>query len=175
MQMGRGVVWITGLALITAGLIILYLSYSSTTGWWQGTEQAMGVGLFVGGLVDVLTVSSVDALMRATDERRRKAAYAQEQREKDNARNKARMILGAMRSDIPFESKVDEIAYYLEINWDNPGVRDALLSELDPQLRQAALYKASRRLASLRHDSDFGARPNYPGYTGITGMYGSEW
>ena len=123
----------------------------------------------------MLTVSSVDGLIRATDERRKKAAYEQEQWKKDDARNKVRMILGKMRSDISPESKVEEIAYYLETYWKNAAVRDALLSELDPQLRQAALHKASRRLAPLWRDSSDLTQPNYSGYTRINGPSGEAW
>ena len=46
-----------GLGLIVGGIVSSGLSDEVAKGWWQGTLQALGVGLVVGGLVDVLAIS----------------------------------------------------------------------------------------------------------------------
>ena len=61
---GRPAVRAAGLALIVLGIVGLYLSYAVAQGWWQGTSQALGVGFFVGGVVDVLAISSLDRINR---------------------------------------------------------------------------------------------------------------
>jgi hypothetical protein len=70
MRGARWVVWCSGLVLIAVGIGALIwsrhlvsASEAPGTGWWQGTAQAMGVGLIVGGLVDVLAISGLDRAM----------------------------------------------------------------------------------------------------------------
>lgn len=67
----RPAVRVAGLALIILGIVGLYLSYAVAQGWWQGTSQALGVGFFVGGVVDVLAISSLDRIIQ-NDELKRK-------------------------------------------------------------------------------------------------------
>jgi len=53
--------WFAGFALIAVGILCLCLSglVARPGTWWQGTWQALGVGFVVGGIVDVLAISSV--------------------------------------------------------------------------------------------------------------------
>jgi hypothetical protein len=70
MRLGRRLndpIWAAGLVLIMAGIGSLIWSYTLAAGpqaadsaWWQGTLQALGVGLIVGGLVDVLAVFALN-------------------------------------------------------------------------------------------------------------------
>jgi hypothetical protein len=40
-------------------------------GWWQGTLQALGVGLVVGGLVDVLAISKLNRVIQSASDKDR--------------------------------------------------------------------------------------------------------
>src|ERR1700735_2122377 len=59
--------WSAGIVLVALGIASLYLSYAVVHGWWQGTTQAMGVGFFVGGVVDVLAIAGLGRVFRARD------------------------------------------------------------------------------------------------------------
>jgi hypothetical protein len=66
----RSLVWWSGFVLIAVGIgaltwsrLLVSGSETPVTGWWQGTLQAMGVGLIVGGLVDVLAISGLNRVM----------------------------------------------------------------------------------------------------------------
>lgn len=64
-------IWISGIALIVAGVICLYLSDKVVTGWWQGTLQAFGVGFIIAGIVvDVLAITGLNQRIRTEDQRR---------------------------------------------------------------------------------------------------------
>lgn len=63
-------IWVSGLALIVAGILCLCLSGAVVQGWWQGTLDAFGVGFTVGGVVDVLAISGLNQRVRAEDMRR---------------------------------------------------------------------------------------------------------
>lgn len=70
MRGGRSLVWWSGLVLIALGIGALIWSRHLVSGsqapgreWWQGTLQAMGVGLIVGGLVDVLAISRLNRVI----------------------------------------------------------------------------------------------------------------
>jgi len=54
-------IWLAGLALITSGVVCLYLSdaVARPGSWWQGTLDAFGVGFTVGGIVDVVAISLI--------------------------------------------------------------------------------------------------------------------
>jgi hypothetical protein len=64
-------VTMAGLGLILAGIVSLCLSDEVATGWWQGTLQALGVGLIVGGLVDVLAISKLNQAIQSASEKDR--------------------------------------------------------------------------------------------------------
>jgi hypothetical protein len=66
----RSLVWWSGFVLIAVGIgaliwsrLLVSGSETPVTGWWQGTLQALGVGLIVGGLVDVLAISGLNRVM----------------------------------------------------------------------------------------------------------------
>jgi hypothetical protein len=70
MRVGRRLVWWSGLVLIAVGIgaliwsrLLVSASEAPGTGWWQGTLQALGVGLMVGGLVDVLAISGLNQVI----------------------------------------------------------------------------------------------------------------
>jgi hypothetical protein len=50
----------TGFALTALGVVCLILS-DTVEGWWQGTLIAFGVGFVVGGIVDVLAITALNA------------------------------------------------------------------------------------------------------------------
>ena len=149
---GRIAVWAIGLILIITGIASLYLSYSDAAGWWQGTLQAMGVGLFIAGLVDVITISSLESIVRNAEEQQRRAEEEAMKRlklareQKDT--NFAMRIINAVRPSASFDNKATEIAYYVEQYWDNPGVRNALLKNVDLTLRHEARRRLEQRLGS---------------------------
>jgi hypothetical protein len=62
---GRGLTLLTGVVLVTTGVICLYLSdaVARTGSWWQSTLDAFGVGLVVGGLVDVAAISLLNQFL----------------------------------------------------------------------------------------------------------------
>jgi hypothetical protein len=60
-----------GLGLIVVGIVSLVLSDEVAKGWWQGTLQALGVGLVIGGLVDVLAISKLNQVIQSTSDRER--------------------------------------------------------------------------------------------------------
>jgi hypothetical protein len=55
-------IWLAGLILIAVGILCLFLSGAVMRAdtWWQGTLQALGVGFVVGGIVDVLAISTMN-------------------------------------------------------------------------------------------------------------------
>jgi hypothetical protein len=69
----RLLILVIAFVLVLAGIISLYLSYAVAHGWWVGTLQAFGVGFVVGGLVDVLTISTLDQITRTAEDRRKAA------------------------------------------------------------------------------------------------------
>jgi hypothetical protein len=62
-------VFLAGFALIALGIVCLYLSDAVVTGWWQGTLDAFGVGLIVGGLVDVIAISGLNQAINVQQRR----------------------------------------------------------------------------------------------------------
>jgi hypothetical protein len=66
---GRRVAWL-GFWLVVLGIFCLIVSDKDVHGWWQGTLQAFGVGFIVGGMVDVIAISSLDRILKA-DQRER--------------------------------------------------------------------------------------------------------
>jgi hypothetical protein len=60
-------VWAAGGLLIAVGIGGLIWSHALTPGWWQDTLQALGVGFFVGGVVDVLAVSGIEQFQQRQD------------------------------------------------------------------------------------------------------------
>jgi hypothetical protein len=77
MPLIRGLVWLAGVALIVVGIICLWMSDAMLQAWWQGTLQAFGIGLVVGGVVDVLMITALTthgmqqaAMMRREDNNR---------------------------------------------------------------------------------------------------------
>jgi hypothetical protein len=65
------ITWLAGLALIAVGILCLSLSGAVARGgtWWQGTWQALGVGFVVGGVVDVLAISTMSQYASAWQRR----------------------------------------------------------------------------------------------------------
>jgi hypothetical protein len=59
----RRLIWAAGIVLIVVGIVCLVLSGAVFTGWWQGTLDAFGVGLIVGGIVDVLAISLMNQIL----------------------------------------------------------------------------------------------------------------
>ena len=59
-------IFLAGLGLILVGIVCLVLSDKVVQGWSQATLDAFGVGFIIGGVVDVLAISSLNSLM--TDE-----------------------------------------------------------------------------------------------------------
>jgi uncharacterized membrane-anchored protein YhcB (DUF1043 family) len=79
MRLGRRLVWWAGFVLIALGIGALVWSHQLSLApnppkneWWQGTWQALGVGLVVGGLVDVLAISGLNRVTVAEDQRRQR-------------------------------------------------------------------------------------------------------
>jgi len=70
-----GLIAPAGIALIGAGIICLYLSDAVVHGWWQGTLDAFGVGLTVGGLVDVLAITGLNRPRRLWHIRKPRGHY----------------------------------------------------------------------------------------------------
>lgn len=64
-------VTVAGLGLIVVGIVSLGLSDEVAKGWWQGTLQALGVGLVVGGLVDVLAISKLNQVIQTASKKQR--------------------------------------------------------------------------------------------------------
>lgn len=56
--------------MIVVGVVCLYLSDAVVTGWWQNTLDAFGVGFIVGGIVDVLAISGLNAMVTGEQKRR---------------------------------------------------------------------------------------------------------
>jgi hypothetical protein len=69
----RYLVLLAGFALIAVGAVCLYLSdaVAAPQSWGQGTLDAFGVGLVVGGVVDVLAISALNQRAAAEDRMRR--------------------------------------------------------------------------------------------------------
>jgi hypothetical protein len=67
----RTLTWLAGLTLIAVGVLSLSLSglVMRTGSWWQGTLQAIGVGFVVGGIVDVLAISTLSQSSNALQRR----------------------------------------------------------------------------------------------------------
>lgn len=126
-----------GLGLIVVGIVSSGLSDEVAKGWWQGTLQALGVGLVVGGLVDVLAISKLSQVS-------------------DKEQAKYRLQAEAIVAQIPD----DDVAWYLDYLRDderkigqraavvhrlNFRQRSFLLDQLDPELRDrlvdAGVYK----------------------------------
>jgi hypothetical protein len=63
--------WLAALALIAVGVLCLSLSgaVARPGTWWQGTWQALGVGFVVGGIVDVLAISTMNQFASASQRR----------------------------------------------------------------------------------------------------------
>jgi hypothetical protein len=53
------------------GIVSLGLSDEVAMGWWQGTLQALGVRLVVGGLVDVLAISKLNRVIQSASDKDR--------------------------------------------------------------------------------------------------------
>jgi hypothetical protein len=60
--------WLAAFALIAVGVLCLSLSgaVARSGTWWQGTWQALGVGFVVGGIVDVLAISTMNQFFSAS-------------------------------------------------------------------------------------------------------------
>jgi hypothetical protein len=74
----EGLIILAGSILVTVGIICLYASgaVARTGSWWQSTLDAFGVGLIVGGIVDVTAISLLNQILRGTPRMRRKAGNA---------------------------------------------------------------------------------------------------
>lgn len=79
MRLGRRLVWWAGFVLIALGVGALVWSHQLSLApnpakneWWQSTWQALGVGLMVGGLVDVLAITGLNWASEAEDRRRKR-------------------------------------------------------------------------------------------------------
>lgn len=46
-------------------------AHDAASEWWQSTWQALGVGLMVGGVVDVLAITGLDRVAGAAERRRK--------------------------------------------------------------------------------------------------------
>jgi hypothetical protein len=124
MRFGRSPVWWSGFALIALGIgaligsrLLVSGSQAPVTGWWQGTLQALGIGLIVGGLVDVLAITGLNRVM------------VQRQRINDSWR---RMLYseGQHQDRAAYEKAVDD---FVSKNWRqeqylDPDVYSALLA-----------------------------------------------
>jgi hypothetical protein len=74
-----GLLYGTGGVLVAGGAVCLYLSWAAATGSWaQGTLDAFGVGLAIGGFLDVLTIQGWNRTeaKRAADEEHYVERYA---------------------------------------------------------------------------------------------------
>lgn len=62
-----------GFAIIAVGILCLCLSalVATTGSWWQGTLDAFGVGFVVGGVIDVLAISTLKRFISFKQERDR--------------------------------------------------------------------------------------------------------
>lgn len=58
-------VFLAGFAVIAAGIVCLYLSDAAAHpgSWWQATLDAFGVGLVVGGLINLLAISGLNQIL----------------------------------------------------------------------------------------------------------------
>lgn len=120
-------VWYVGFGLIVIGVISLYLSDRTAQGWWQSTSQALGVGLVVGGLIDVLAISWLDQTIRKQEQR----LQEQEQRLRDLSN---RIIDTLTSPDSPEVKKMWAIETMRSIPemWDHPELRAVLDAFLEP-------------------------------------------
>ena len=75
---GQQVVLLAGFALIAVGVGCLFLSGTAAASgsWWQGTLDAFGFGLVVGGLVDVVAASLLNRAVNETEEARQNSLRA---------------------------------------------------------------------------------------------------
>jgi hypothetical protein len=64
-------IFLAGFVLILAGIVCLVVSDKFVKGWSQDTLDAFGVGFIIGGVVDVLAISSLNSL--TMDEQAKKA------------------------------------------------------------------------------------------------------
>jgi hypothetical protein len=69
---GRRAVVVAGFVLVALGIGALFWSHALAQGWWQDTLQALGVGLVIGGLVDVLALAGLDRIVSTDDQRRKR-------------------------------------------------------------------------------------------------------
>ena len=66
---GQQLVYLTGFALIVAGVVCLCLSDAVVTGWRANTLDAFGVGFVAGDLIDVLALSGLTKIIAAEQRR----------------------------------------------------------------------------------------------------------
>jgi len=90
---------VAGLAVIAVGIGCLYLSDAVVhQAWWQGTLDAFGVGFVVGGIIDVLAISALNAVYAADQQR----ATEYQLQEANNQQAKA-----ILHSAIDIETRVE--------------------------------------------------------------------
>jgi hypothetical protein len=92
--------------LIALGIGGLVWSHALAPGWWQGTLQALGVGLIVGGLVDVLAVTGLDRYVKA-EELRFAHAWGRDPEAK-NAAMVAEAVLARLKQEREQESRQEQ-------------------------------------------------------------------
>jgi hypothetical protein len=151
-------VTMAGLGLIVVGIVSLGLSDEVAMGWWQGTLQALGVGLVVGGLVDVLAISKLNRVIqsasdknRAENKRQAEAIVAQIQSasDKDRAENKRQADMAQIPDGEVVQIPAREVERYLRVLRDGGKVieiRAAVLQRLNFRQRSFLLDQLDRTL-----------------------------
>jgi hypothetical protein len=114
------------------GIVSLGLSDEVAMGWWQGTLQALGVGLVVGGLVDVLAISKLNRVIQSASD-------------KDRAENKrqAEAFVAQIPDGEVVQIPAREVERYLRVLRDD---RQAI------ELRAAVLHRLNLRQRSFLLD-----------------------
>jgi hypothetical protein len=156
---GRPAVRAAGLALIILGIVGLYLSYAILQGWWQGTSQALGVGFFVGGVVDVLAISSLDRIIQNDELKRARINDQADALASQMTTTSVSAITDntySIRKQLPsWESNLDQIRRLIE----NPPeeLEPRVLASLNYAHRLGLAYITVARKKLNRVDSEVGS------------------
>lgn len=123
-----------GFIVIALGIGGLILSHwldvernATANSWWVSTFQALGVGFVVGGIVDVLVISGLDAVNRAEEDKR------------EDFNKRAREILDSPPVYISDEGRVWDSSQKLAALDLIAQAKDLLDKDLAAQLRTVVL------------------------------------
>jgi hypothetical protein len=145
----RKLILMAGFAVILAGILCLCLSavVAARGSWWQGTLDAFGVGLSVGGLIDVMVISGLT--IAVTEEDKLRQEYS------GRARALARAIMQEAQQGVTNTAKPEELySEAMELLDQSEGL-------LDRHVRRV-LRDAMQILQTVYWSKELPARPPPP-------------